>query len=209
MSVGKQGCRVRKWSCAKQHGSHDNSTYAVNANTGELKWKVPGGYADCIQASPAFANGLVYTGDSYNGNVYALDAKSGAIKWNYTTGSYTITFSNDEFSGSYTLSGVYTNAVVGNVQYSGALDNKTYALNAQTGAFMWSYQTNGNIYSSPTVANGVVYFGSDDHNVYAVGQSSSSSGLPSLPNLVYYVVIIAVLIVIIAVAVIVLRRRRK
>jgi len=111
-----------------------------------------------------------------------------------------------EFSGSYTLSGVYTNAVVGNVQYSGALDNKTYALNAQTGALIWSYQTKGNIYSSPTVANGVLYFGSDDHNVYAVGsQSSSSSGIPSI---IYYVIIIAVLVVIIAVAVYVLRKRR-
>ena len=186
-------------------GSHDNNTYAVNADTGALVWKVPTGYADCIQASPAFVNGVVYTGDSYNGNVFALDAKTGATKWNYTTGSYTTIFYGGEFSGSYTISGVYGNAVAGNVEYSGALDNKTYALNAQTGAFMWSYQTNGNIYSSPTVANGVVYFGSDDHNVYAVGQTASTSGIPSI---IYYVIIIAVLVVIIAIAVFVLRSRK-
>jgi eukaryotic-like serine/threonine-protein kinase len=191
-------------------GSHDNTTYAVNANTGALLWKVPTGNADCIQASPAYVNGIVYTGDSYNGNVLALDGKSGATKWNYTTGSYTITFTGGQFSGSYTISGVYTNAVVGNVEYSGALDNKTYALNAETGAFMWSYQTNGNIYSSPTVANGVLYFGSDDHNVYAVGQSSSNnSGFPAIPNLVFYAVIIIVLVVIIAVAIVIIRRQHK
>ena len=84
--------------------------------------------------------------------------------------------------------------------------NKTYALNAQTGAFMWSYQANGNIYSSPTVANGILFFGSDDHNVYAVGAQSSSNS--SVPNLVYYAIIVAVLIVVIAVAIVVLRRRR-
>ena len=55
-----------------------------------------------------------------------------------------------------------------------SLDNKTYALNAQTGAFLWSYQTGGNIYSSPAVVNGVAYFGSYDGNVYAVGQNAGT-----------------------------------
>jgi len=64
------------------------------------------------------------------------------------------------------------------------LDNKTYALNAQTGGFLWSYQTGGNIYSSPAVVNGVAYFGSYDGNVYAVGQLASSSGVPTV---IYYV----------------------
>ena len=164
-------------------GSHDNYTYAFNAGTGALEWKVPTGYAGCIQASPVYVNGIVYTGDSFDGNVLALDAKTGTTKWNYTTGSFTQNFNVvterdangnplSGYVGNYTISGVYGNAVANDVQYSGALDNKTYALNAQTGALIWSYQTNGNIYSAPTVANGVLYFGSDDHNVYAVGQVS-------------------------------------
>ena len=46
----------------------------------------------------------------------------------------------------------------------------TYALNARTGAKLWSYKTRGNEVSSslPAVANGVVYVGSDDGNVYAL-----------------------------------------
>lgn len=32
----------------------------------------------------------------------------------------------------------------------------------------WEFPTSGSIYSSPVVSGGVVYFGSDDHNVYAV-----------------------------------------
>ena len=190
-------------------GSHDNNTYALNAGTGALKWKVPTGYADCIQASPVYVNGVVYTGDSYNGNVLALDGNTGATKWNYTTGSYTIYFENSEFTGSYTISGVYGNAVVNNVQYSGALDNKTYALDVQTGALIWSYQTNGNIYSAPTAANGVLYFGSDDHNVYAVGQVSGGSSIVNLPEIVYYAVAAVIVIVIIIVAVVMLRGKHK
>jgi len=32
----------------------------------------------------------------------------------------------------------------------------------------WNYTTGGNVGSSPAVVNGVVYVGSDDHNVYAL-----------------------------------------
>ncbi len=78
-------------------------------------------------------------------------------------------------------------AVASNAVYvTTALGNATYALNAQTGALIWSFQTGGNTYSSPAVVNGVAYFGSYDGNVYAIGQkassttSSSSTGLPLL-----------------------------
>ncbi len=34
---------------------------------------------------------------------------------------------------------------------------------------MWSHTTGGYVYSSPAVANGMVYVGSGDGNVYAFG----------------------------------------
>ena len=43
-----------------------------------------------------------------------------------------------------------------------------YALNASTGAKLWSYLTGSDVVSSPAVANGVVYVGSSDDNVYAL-----------------------------------------
>jgi outer membrane protein assembly factor BamB len=44
-----------------------------------------------------------------------------------------------------------------------------FALNARTGALLWSYTTGGTVYSSPAVANGMVYVSSGDGNVYAFG----------------------------------------
>ena len=44
-----------------------------------------------------------------------------------------------------------------------------YALDANTGALLWSYTTGGPVESSPAVANGTVYVGSDDGNLYAFG----------------------------------------
>ena len=52
--------------------------------------------------------------------------------------------------------------------YVGSADYNVYALNANTGAKVWNYATDGIIISSPTIANGIVYIGSRDHNVYAL-----------------------------------------
>ena len=60
-------------------------------------------------------------------------------------------------------------APTGYYDYSGSGDDSVYALNAATGAKLWSYHTGNQVFSSPTVANGVVYVGSGDGNMYAFG----------------------------------------
>jgi len=59
-------------------------------------------------------------------------------------------------------------AVANGVVYVGSGDYKVYALNARTGAKLWSYRTGSFVWSSPAVANGVVYIGSSDGKVYAL-----------------------------------------
>ena len=56
-------------------------------------------------------------------------------------------------------------AVANGVVYVGSFDAKVYALNATTGATLWTATTGGDVISSPAVANGVVYVGSDGHQV--------------------------------------------
>jgi len=41
-------------------------------------------------------------------------------------------------------------------------------------SLVWSFATNGAVVSSPTIVNGVVYFGSQDHNVYAVNAETGN-----------------------------------
>jgi outer membrane protein assembly factor BamB len=52
--------------------------------------------------------------------------------------------------------------------YAGSADNNLYALQARDGSKLWDFPAHGNVYSGPAVAGGMVYFGSDDHTVYAV-----------------------------------------
>ena len=65
-------------------------------------------------------------------------------------------------------------AVANGVVYFGSGDGNIYALNASTGAKLWSYTTGNPVDSSPAVANGVVYIGSDDGNVYALNASTGA-----------------------------------
>lgn len=51
----------------------------------------------------------------------------------------------------------------------GSEDGKLYAYNADSGELLWSpFVTGDKIWSTPLIANGVIYFGSHDRNVYAV-----------------------------------------
>jgi eukaryotic-like serine/threonine-protein kinase len=56
------------------------------------------------------------------------------------------------------------------VVYTGSEDHTVYAVDAATGAKLWSDRTGNQVFSSPAVVNGVVYVGSGDGNMYAVGR---------------------------------------
>lgn len=166
-------------------GSTD-SLYALDAETGSLKWKYKTG--DQIWSSPAVSNGIVYVG-SRDSNVYALDAKTGDLKWKYKTGdsigSSPVVFNGIVYVGSMD-SNVYaldaetgslkwkseggslgsSPAVYGGFVYIGSGEHLV-ALDVETGNLKWKYMIDAG-YSSPTVSNGVVYFGSTDRYVYAL-----------------------------------------
>jgi outer membrane protein assembly factor BamB len=80
-----------------------------------------------------------------------------SLKWSYTTGGWDS-----------------SPAVANGVVYVGSGDDNVYALDANTGAKLWSYLTDSLVNSSPAVANGVVYVGSLDGNVYALNASTGA-----------------------------------
>ena len=57
--------------------------------------------------------------------------------------------------------------VVDGVVYVGTA-NVMNALDARTGALLWSYGTDGILWGSPLVDDGAVYFGPFNRHVYAV-----------------------------------------
>ncbi len=142
-----------------------------------VKWKFhTGGY---VISSPAVDGGTAYVG-STDHNLYAIETASGALKWKFATKSRVTS----------------SPAVANGVVYFGSYDANFYAVDAASGKEKWRFTTAGerrfvakhlhgslpasepmpdpfDVYlSSPTVADGVVYFGSGDGNVYALDAAS-------------------------------------
>jgi eukaryotic-like serine/threonine-protein kinase len=73
------------------------------------------------------------------------------------------------FRAGYATPPVVANGLV----YVGSNDGKVYALDASTGAKVWSFRTSGSFYG-PAVANGVVYVASSNHYMYALDASTGT-----------------------------------
>src|SRR5947209_7566354 len=144
-----------------------------------MKWKFPTGGR--VVGSPVFEDKLIYFG-SDDGNVYAADAETGRQVWKAST------------RGPVPCTPAIANGTV----YIGSYDGKFYALDAKTGAVKWKFATEGErrfearglhgqqpktqtiadpfdiFLSSPVVADGAVFFGSGDGNVYALDAGSGA-----------------------------------
>jgi len=144
-----------------------------------LKWAFATG--ESIVSSPTVLNGTVYVGSSDN-KLYAIDAKTGQQKWHFLTKGNVAS----------------TPAVSGASVFVLSLDGNLYALDAASGSQKWVFATGGEhrfsapgvgylqpstemmpdpwdlFISSPTVVDGIVYFGSGDNHVYALDAATGA-----------------------------------
>lgn len=138
-----------------------SNLYAFSTSTGN--WNVVTGGQ--IDSSPEVANGIVYFG-SEDHNLYAVNAATGTILWTFTSGNAIVS----------------SPAVSKGTVYFGSEDGNLYALNATTGGVVWNVPV-GAEFSSPTVANGIVYIGGNN-GLYALNASTGTIlwNVPSLSN---------------------------
>src|SRR5215831_12611656 len=139
---------------------------------GGVKWAFKAGGG--IVTSPAVADGVVYIG-AMDGHMYAIDEQTGKEKWNFKSrmpiassaaiANGTLYFASS--AGSLAAIDIATGKPKWTLptEYERKFEAKNlhgYPSAAQTIPDAWDIFT-----SSPAVANGKVYFGSGDGNVYA------------------------------------------
>jgi outer membrane protein assembly factor BamB len=157
---------------------------------GELKWKFA--TRGQLWAAPTVVDEVAYVG-SRDGHLYAVDSQTGQEKWRFDAGRPVIS----------------TPAVADGTLYFGSgcvgifcphrpgSDYYFYALDRQTGQEKWRFKTGGGVASSPLVADGVLYFGSEDQHLYAVDRQTGQekwrfktedgvSGSPALADGIIY-----------------------
>ncbi|HKG25564.1 MAG TPA: PQQ-binding-like beta-propeller repeat protein, partial [Thermomicrobiales bacterium] len=122
----------------------EDGLYAVDALTGAERWHVATEFP--TTASPAVVGGVVYVG-GVDHVFYAIDAGTGIERWRFETG------------GKIRSSAVVADGAV----YFSSYDGNLYALDAGTGEERWrSDRAGDDLFSSPAVADGVVYVGGGD-----------------------------------------------
>ena len=148
-------------------GSGDGNLYALDAATGDLRWKFKTG--DVVHASPAFANGVLFFG-SWDSYFYAVDAKTGKEKWRFHGGEDPLIHNQVGFQSSP--------AVVDGVIYTGCRDAQLYALDAVTGKERWRFDNALSwVITSPAVVNGKVFFATSDSALYHVVDAATGKSV--------------------------------
>lgn len=175
-------------------GCRDGHVYALDAATGHKKWEYMTNLS-WVNATPAVRDGMVYTGTSDSARFFALDAKTGRLRFNFDAKGQV--FASPALAGDLAYVGsstgrlytvdAKTGAKVGEFQTEASKNDPMKILNAEGGfnpqaaygPYFHDYQdmvlsvykifSVGAIWSSPVVDRGVVYFGSTDGNLYAIG----------------------------------------
>jgi eukaryotic-like serine/threonine-protein kinase len=172
-------------------GGRDGHFHVVDARSGALKWKHDnrGGWTI---GSPAVRDGIVYFATSDGRRFKALDAETGTIRFDLENKA--VSFSSPALAGDVVYYGtsdgwvhgvdIKTGAFRSHFQSDGSKENaakwtdekgvlqsgKMYPDRTLDGMMMGmrTMFTVGSILSSPAIADGVLYVGSTDGNLYAL-----------------------------------------
>jgi eukaryotic-like serine/threonine-protein kinase len=137
-------------------GSGDGNLYALDARSGDLRWKFQTG--DVVHASPAYDSGTLYVG-SWDSYLYAVDAATGHEKWRFKGGDDPLTHNQVGFQSSP--------VVAGGLVYSGCRDSNVYAIDAATGKEKWRFNNEMSwVITTPAVAKGKVFFATSDSSLF-------------------------------------------
>lgn len=174
-------------------GCRDAHVYAIDAATGRKKWDYPTSKS-WVNVTPAVRDGLVYAATSDSSRFFALDARTGRLRFNVDAKAYV--FSSPALAGSLAYFGSHngrlyavdakTGALAWQFQSDGSKADPMKILNPDgslnRGAFtpvfgdfqdmyldFYRFISVGAILGSPAVADGMVFVGSMDGNLYALG----------------------------------------
>ncbi len=139
-------------------GSDKERVWAFNARTGRVRWETE--VWGRVRSTPAVGPGRLFFGTDM-GRVYALDRLTGAKLWYAAatkSGTGFVRCAPAVAEGRvYVTVGMTTTP----------MDGMTKAFDVATGAYLWTGDMADYSTSSPAYANGLVWAGSFDHQLYA------------------------------------------
>jgi outer membrane protein assembly factor BamB len=166
--------------------------YAFDTASGELKWSFSEPNAmEFIASCPLYMDGQVFIINKFS--ITSLNATTGKENWSFFTGDELYT------SLSYADGKLY---MMTSQRHIFILDAKT------NGTKLASYETTSGSWSSPSIANGRLYIGNHDWNVYCFAPTVTEPTVTPPPENVFtspqYLTILAIFIAAIVVLIVML-----
>ena len=132
---------------------------ALDAETGDIVWEYEA--EDAVLTAIAVRNGAVTFG-SRDRHVYSLRSTDGTVNW------------KTPLEGPV----VSSPAVTSDTIYAATKNGYVYALSADTGKVQWEFDTrimgrDIELYSSPAIADGLLYIGSSDRYIFCFGDENA------------------------------------
>jgi outer membrane protein assembly factor BamB len=131
---------------------YENTLNANNVGSLGILWQIPSGG---LGGAPAVVSGRVFVGT--NAGLQAVSTLNGSKLWT--------ALPSTSFYASPAV-------IAGRLYIGDGSNPKMYALNAATGAVLWSQSTGGVFDSSPVVVGSLVYAGGMDGTIYAFATST-------------------------------------
>ena len=133
--------------------SMDHHLYALDAESGNLRWKSED-LGGPIVSPPAISESGLILVSTFNNEVIALDESSQEVEWRFTTGDW-----------------AWASPIVDGEQvYVSDISGTFYALELATGEILWQIQPGGGIYDAPLVLDELIYFSTDTSSLVVVNQ---------------------------------------
>jgi outer membrane protein assembly factor BamB len=146
-------------------GTNRKGVLAVATGDGQTKWRFDAPAA--VKASPSYRAGRIFVAD-YQSTMYALDAGTGKVDWRTNTSQV----------APFGRGGFFSSPAVGFGKVYAARDDGTvYAFDEESGKVAWSFDTGGQVYGSPALAQvpgtpATVYIGAENGTFYALDAKS-------------------------------------
>jgi len=130
-------------------GCYDNNLYALDASSGEFKWKyaTDGG----IPGRPAVLGGNMFFG-SEDHRLHVVSTQSGKVVWTY--------FTDAPIRSSPRIAESHV--------FIGSDDAYLHAVNVNSGRMTWKAEASSPVRSTPFITNELVYFGTEEGDFYAI-----------------------------------------
>lgn len=151
-------------------GSGDGHLYAIDAADGRVLWRYDAGAA--VHSSPAVHGDLVLFTDRRN-VVRALRRTDGRLVWELEAGpDLPLDWGWEGWDYVAASVGLVPSADGRGLAVFGSGDGAVRAVDAETGAQRWRFDTGRRIRATPAIADGVAYIGGGDGRLYALDVAS-------------------------------------